>query len=230
MKKGNMYKDWKTWNPLAGKCYHDCAYCASQKFRRFPVYQSKYTGEPRLDENAFKKNLGKNNNWFVSGVAQDLFADNVNPFLIYNVLTHIIRYYPDNNYLFQTKNPAGIDRCKAIFPVTSTFGITLETNRYYSYYMRSAPSPKERVLEFRKSIIVDDYSKQITIEPIMSFDLGIFVDMIKSINPDKVYIGANSFKRIKLPEPSKKEVLALISELEKFTRVHLKNNLNRIIK
>jgi len=65
---------------------------------------------------------------------------------------------------------------------------------------------------------------QITIEPIMDFDLFEFVELIKYIQPIQVNIGADS-KNHGLPEPSAEKINALISEIEKFTKVHKKENL-----
>ena len=73
------------------------------------------------------------------------------------------------------------------------------------------------------------FKKYVTIEPIMDFDLPKFAQMIEMCNPVQVNIGADSGGH-KLPEPPKEKVLGLISELEKFTKVVLKKNLNRILK
>jgi hypothetical protein len=44
-----------------------------------------------------------------------------------------------------------------------------------------------------------------------------------------VFIGADS-KHCKLPEPSEEKILKLINELQKFTRVVIKDNLKRLVK
>ena len=53
--------------------------------------------------------------------------------------------------------------------------------------------------------------------------------MIKYCNPKQVNIGADSGNN-NLPEPSKEKVLALIDELQKFTTIHNKSNLKRLLK
>ncbi len=53
--------------------------------------------------------------------------------------------------------------------------------------------------------------------------------MIKLIKPDWVNIGADS-KGHNMPEPSKEKILALVKELEKFTEIKNKNNLQRLLK
>ncbi len=68
----------------------------------------------------------------------------------------------------------------------------------------------------------------LSIEPILDFDLDIFVQEIKKINPSFVSIGADS-RNCGLPEPPPGKLKELISELEKFTEVRMKRNLNRLL-
>ena len=71
--------------------------------------------------------------------------------------------------------------------------------------------------------------KFITIEPIMDFDLPEMVKLIKTCNPVQVNIGADSGHN-NLPEPPKEKILQLIEELQKFTVIANKKNLERLIK
>jgi len=103
-------------------------------------------------------------------------------------------------------------------------GITLETNR--NTPCSKAPSPTLRYYAFTK---LKGFEKIVSIEPILDFDLDVFVTWIKHINPKFVSIGADS-KGHNLPEPSKEKIEALIKELKKFTNVKLKNNLKRLTK
>jgi hypothetical protein len=76
-----------------------------------------------------------------------------------------------------------------------------------------APLPSVRYEQFRA---LDYPRKVVTIEPVLDFDLEIFADWIKSINPEYVWIGYNSRpKQVKMPEPNKKKLSAFISELGK---------------
>jgi hypothetical protein len=68
----------------------------------------------------------------------------------------------------------------------------------------------------------------ITIEPLMEFDLPILVNMIRKCSPEQVNIGSDS-KKHNLPEPSKKDILELIKQLEAFTTVVKKDNLKRLL-
>lgn len=68
----------------------------------------------------------------------------------------------------------------------------------------------------------------VTIEPILDFNLNAMVDLLKQCNPEQVNIGADS-GRNNLPEPSREKVLQLVSELQKFTVIHNKSNLQRLL-
>jgi len=99
---------------------------------------------------------------------------------------------------------------------------TIETNRWYPEIMRNSPLP-----DFRADAMGEFTERYVTIEPIMDFDLEPMVDMIRRCNPEQVNIGADSGGN-KLPEPDIKKVMLLIDELNKFTIVSKKRNLNRL--
>ena len=224
--KSNMYEGVKTWNPLAGECPHKCSYCSTINLRnRYENLNKKYTGELRLDENAFKKNLGEGNTWFVCA-QNDLFAGTVLADWIVRVVEHCKKF--DNIYWFQTKCPSSYKFFQ--YPPRSVLGTTIETNRYYKeLYSEDTPPPEYRA----NSIGIQKHSFKrdtfITIEPILEFDLDEFVEMLEDASPNWVNVGADS-KKHNLKEPSKGKVLELIAELSKFTEVRMKSNLQRLIK
>jgi len=224
--KGNMYEFVNaTWNPLAGACPHGCSYCSTNKLMRYPAIKNKYTGEPRLDEKQLT-NLGKDNFIFVCA-QNDLFADGVPDSVILPILDHCAKF--DNKYLFQTKNPDNVlDFINHPAIEKSVICTTIESDIFYPEIMGNTPQPMQRSMAMHKiSYLINTY---VTVEPIMDFNLEHFVQMIHRCNPQQVNIGANSFPKIHLPEPSKEKVLQLISELEKFTKVVQKSNLTRLIK
>ena len=92
--------------------------------------------------------------------------------------------------------------------------------------MGFAPTTYERAQAMRK---ITAFEKQVTIEPVMDFDLADMIGIIKQCNPQQVNIGADSGNN-NLPEPSKEKLLALIDELKKFTVIDQKRNLNRLLK
>jgi len=220
---GNMY-DFvtKTINPLCGECPHKCIYCYVEGMKkRFPAIMKKYSGNPRLDFKVLKQNLGKGKFYFIQSMG-DLFAENVPDMAIAEVL-YWTQQYPDNTYLFQSKNPARF--LKFRFHSNMILGTTIESNRDYEG-MSKAPRINERVKAMIE--LKSRYRTMITVEPLMQFDLIEFVGLLKLCHPYQINIGADSQKS-GLIEPNRGDVLRLITELEKFTIVKNKSNLNRIL-
>ena len=55
----------------------------------------------------------------------------------------------------------------------------------------------------------------VTIEHVLDFDLEIFADWIKKLQPEYVWLGYNSRpKQVKLPEPSEEKLFQFITELK----------------
>jgi len=215
-----MYEGVKTINFLNGECSHRCIYCSSKSLRE--NVKPYYMGELRLNENAFKKNLGKGNTWFVCA-QNDLFADEVPENFILRIYDHIAMY-PDNIYWFQSKNSQRMfESARNPF----VYGTTIGTNRGNSY-LSTAPSVCERSAWLLR-IKAKEITTFITCEPLVDFDLDELVSIIMFAEPNWVNIGADS-KKHGLKEPPKDKILSLIKELEKITEVRLKTNLQRLIK
>lgn len=216
--KGNMYEFiTHTWNTIKGECFHDCSYCYMKRWGKLkPV---------RFDEKELKTDLGTGNFIFV-GSSCDMFAENIPDEWIKKTLKHMEKF--DSKYLLQTKNPTRvldfIDAC--VITDKCVICTTIESNRDLLEIKRNSPDVFKRAMAMNElSQIIDTY---VTIEPIMDFDMDIMVKLIKECNPKQVNIGADS-GRNNLPEPSKEKVLQLVSELQKFTIIHNKSNLQRLL-
>jgi DNA repair photolyase len=211
--KGNMYGFIShTWNVIKGKCPHDCEYCY---MKIFPL------GELHFDENELKTHLGKGKFIFV-GSSCDMFAEAIPKRWIIKVLDHC-KKFPENTYLFQSKNPLRFTELREeLISINCILGTTIETNREgFSY---NAPTIQERI----RGMKIKGFRKMITIEPILDFDVIPLLDLIESIEPEFVNIGADS-KNHNLPEPSAFKVETLIKELKKFTKSISKENLSRLL-
>lgn len=213
-----------TRNFLGGMCQHKCKYCYVNPMKeKFPNIKERYSGEIRLLEKELNKGEGTGNTVFVQDMG-DLFADNVPGEFILKILEHL-KKYPDNTYLFQTKNPKRYLEFEDDFPSNVVLGVTIETDKENEIKKISkAPPIKDRQdymqrIKFAKTFV--------TIEPIISFNLEEFIRIIRDINPDFVNIGADS-KNSGLNEPSWDEIESLIKELKKFTEVKVKTNLLRL--
>lgn len=216
---GNMYDFVShTWNTIKGECFHDCSYCYMKRWgKQKPV---------RFDEKELKTDLGSGNFIFV-GSSCDMFAENIPDEWIAKTLIHCQNH--DNEYLFQTKNPGRflnyID--SSVIIENSVLCTTIESNREYPEIQRKSPSVANRALQMNEiSRIIKTY---VTIEPIIDFDLDEMVKLISICNPVQVNIGADSGNN-NLPEPTLEKVKMLIEELNKFTVVAKKKNLDRLIK
>lgn len=218
---GNMYS-WvnATWNPIAGECLHKCSYCYVKKGRTKNL--KKYQGITRIDEKCMKDNLGSGNFIFVGNMI-DMFGEWVSDEIIIRVLEHCRRF--DNKYLFQSKNPDRFWDFRNRFPSKTVLGTTIETNRVF-FNNSEMIIPETRV---NSMVWKHSFDKMVSIEPIMCFDLEPFVEMIKLIKPTFVSIGADS-KKSGLNEPEPEKIRLLIKELEKFTEVRIKPNLNRLLR
>jgi len=217
--KGNMY-DWvtHTWNPIKGKCPHNCSYCYMKRWgEQKPLH---------LDERELKTNLGSGNFIFV-GSSTDMFADKTIDVVDCHCIESVLKKMSEHNnsYLLQTKNPKGLYWFKDYLPEKTVVCTTIETNRWYPEVMNECPSTQMRAYWIAK-IGKPCY---VTIEPIMDFDLKEMVEVIKSCKPIQVNIGSDSGNN-NLPEPSKEKLLALVEELKKFTVIAKKSNLERLLR
>lgn len=222
---GGMYP-WvtHTWNPLLGTCPHACVYCYVQAMaRRFPTIKSKYTGTLRLDKKAMSENLGKGKTIFVCNMT-DLFASSFRDELPGLILKKC-REFPDNLYVFQTKNPRKLNEW--ILPPNSIVGVTIETDLDPCQNQGNVPSRMDRIIGFSKLPFNLVYKKFISIEPIMEFSPSFGTTLIK-LKPDFITIGADS-KNSRLPEPKSIHISYLITHLRNAgIEVRIKANLKRL--
>lgn len=228
--KGNMYGlVTHTHSHLGGECPHKCGYCYVQAMeKRFG--RGRYAGELRLIEAELSVNYGRGKKIFVEH-CNDLFSWGVDDRGISLVLAHC-RQYPENEYVFQTKNPgrilAGFWFDPGNFPENTTIGCTIESDVHWHPACGNTPSMQERS-EAMWQIKLKGFKTFITVEPIIKFDLGKFVNLLCHANPDFINIGADS-KGGKLPEPNKDEILKLVRDLRfRGWTVNLKPNLERIV-
>lgn len=226
---GNMYEFiTHTWNPVLGKCPHDCKYC-------YVIYKyGEMINETlRFDRECLRDDFGAGKFIFV-GSGVDLFANDIPEEWITRALD---KCHQDNNdlfgvrnrFLFQSKNPSRmlqfIDH--PVFQ-SSVVCTTIESNRYYSSIMNHAPHIEERALAMSE-IASKGIETYLTIEPIMAFDRDDLVRLIRMCRPTQVNIGANTNLKKRIPEPSKQEIYDLVNEIKNECKVELKSNLDRLI-
>lgn len=221
-------------NYVAGHCEHDCCYCSNRSFAEmYPAFAEKYSGPYRLIEKELTENMGSGKTIFVENCG-DLFAKGVPDEMIRRVLAHCCKF-PDNTYLFQSKNPQRFHNyvMDGGFPPKRILCTTLDTTDdvLAKEVSPGAPVPSERTLAmvYLRNHFPDE-ELMVTIEPILgtNFDVEKMVGWVKRIKPKWVNLGADS-KNHKLPEPSKETVEALIKGLQaEGIEVIGKSNLGRL--
>ena len=102
-------------------------------------------------------------------------------------------------------------------PENSLLGATIETNRDTSN-LSKAPSPVEK---FEAMPELSHHHKFVVVEPILDFDLLVFAEWMRRLNPIHIYIGYDNYGK-RLPEPPLKKTLKLVRELEKVAEVRSK--------
>ena len=203
---------WKTWNPVIG-CLHGCSYCWAKKYaleRLGNTEKYKNGFAPKLAENELNRRF-KNQFVFVSDMG-DLFGEWVPKEWILRVI-EAIRNSPSSDFLFLTKNPNRYKEFSHLCRNNVVLGATIETNRSYGF--SKAPSVAERA----KAMIDLQYDRKfLSIEPIIDFDLEIFVGWIEKIAPIQVAVGYDNWHN-RLPEPSLSKTLQFIERLNEFANV-----------
>ena len=201
-----------TWNPISG-CLYNCNYCwardlATTKLKNSQRYSKGF--KPCLNQKEFSVRFDKDDLIFVSDMG-DMFADFTPESWIEKVLNHV-RQFPDTDFLFMTKNPRRYLDLLPSIPKNAILGATIETNIdeiVLTDKVSKAPLPSVR-FEAMKELDWD--RKLVSIEPILDFDLDIFAEWMKDINPIVVYVGYDNYEH-KLREPTLKETTELLKRL-----------------
>jgi len=215
-----MYGDSvKQWNVFVGCKYH-CIYC--EKSFRLQMKRQKhncmkcYNYVPHFHPERLMQQLPRTHgDQFIWACSSSDIAFAEKEWM--EAILERIRQMPDRTFLFQTKNPICFERYS--WPENVVLDVTIETNQNEGYRLVStAPLPSQRYQDYLK---IDFPRKFVTIEPILEFDMGILVDWIRNIGPERVYVGYDS-KSCFLPEPELAKTEELEKQLSKFTDVKIK--------
>ena len=219
---GNMYP-WVTHMHThpGGECSHKCIYCYVDHFSF--GRPDKYKGAIRLLENEFRVKYGSGRSIFIEH-CNDLFAEDVPGTFIGRICKHC-NEWPENTYIFQTKNPRRYLSGVAAFPPMVILGTTIETNRR-TPGISAAPSTESRMNAMLNLGI--SVPKFVTIEPVLDFDVDILAAWIDRIRPAFLNLGADS-KKHELSEPSYDKIQKFIQKLKDYgIELREKRNLDRL--
>lgn len=207
----------RTWNPVPG-CEHGCIYCYARelalgRLKDTPRYKEKGF-HPQLVESELRRRF-QQGTVFVDDMG-DLWGKWVPPEWIRAVL-EAVRASPKTTFLMLTKDPAGYHKYLDIMPPNVILGATIETDKHFEGISK-APIPWGRALALSQ---IPNFRRMVSIEPIMEFDLGGLVEMVKMVNPEFVYVGYANHNH-HLPEPPLAKTQQLIAALGDLTEVRLK--------
>ncbi len=207
--KGHMYLEVYTWNPVKGRCSHRCPYCYLLKM------SSKQQPPIHVDEDAYRVDLESCHTIMLCSGC-DLFAKDIPDMWITRALDYAEKY--KNTYWLQSKNPARmLDFVDHPVMKKAVLLTTIETNRD-NEFMGAAPGVVERA-EAMAKLHKAGLRTMVTVEPMMAFDRGKLVELIRRCCPEQVNLGVNTNPHITLPEPEKGDVLQLIDDLKGVTKV-----------
>jgi hypothetical protein len=214
--KSHMYAEAKTWNVGVG-CLYGCIYCKVSFQQQVKRWGKKNCGKcyeylPHEHLERLKR-IPSAKIVFVCG-------DGDISFFPYSFTRKIIERIEEHNkicpcktYYFQSKNPKYFQPLLRELPRNAVLLTTLETNRDKGYEKISkAPLPSVRYHDF---LSLNYPRKALTLEPLMDFDLPLFLEWIVNLKPEYVWIGFNSRpKQVCLPEPSMEKTRQLIDSLK----------------
>jgi protein gp37 len=196
--------------------------------KRFPNMKRRYSGPPRLIPEELEVNYGKGRTIFLEHM-NDLFAEGVRATDKILVLEHA-REYPENSYVFQTKDPAMARVFNRFFEPGWMIGTTIEADEIPAEIRGAAPSASSRAFAMADWMRhAPDVKRFVTVEPILDFNPLQLATLVLMCQPDFVNIGADS-KGTGLPEPSWEKVVRFLTIIEREgVEIRRKSNLERLI-
>jgi len=210
-----------TANPLGGECPGGCVYCwaQSEKGLAKKYNMEKYQGPPVLYEKVLRSRYGPGDFVFVVDM-RDLFSPDVPRGMILRVLGWLGES-PEAEFLLLTKWPERYLEFVGEVPLNVVLGATVESSRDHSgvSFAPSCPSRLEAMARVREAF--PDHLLFVSVEPILKFDLGEFVESLKRLRPWKGAVGYDNYG-YRLNEPKKSDTDDLAWILQQFTDVEVK--------
>lgn len=216
MTKDNMYPERKGNIPWYRGCNFECTYCAFGKMLILSKCTSCQSFEPHAHLEVLNKTppKTKDGEFLTMGLTGDIsFATGKEKEAAIAYCTK----WSDRTFLVQTKSPDLFMLYD--FPDNVILDCTIESDIHYN--VSAAPTVRYRQ-EIMSSRPVQRLKNKIwiTVEPIMGFTEG-FADWLEEIHPKVVYVGYDS-KNHHLREPSLKETMKFIEQVEKYAEVRPK--------
>ena len=211
-----FHKVTRTWNPITG-CLHYCVYCWARRLAEGRLKNTKKYSEgfkPRFHPEELRKKFKPGEFVFVADMG-DMFGKWVPKEWILKVL-EVVKRYPGTTFLLLTKNPKRyLDFYRVLEGLDNVvLGATIETDDdvlYFKHRISRAPMPCNRFQYMELAPTIG--RTMLSIEPILDFDLNIFLDKILKVEPEFVYVGYDNYNN-KLHEPPLHKTMELIDQLK----------------
>lgn len=144
----------------------------------------------------------------------DLFHPSVEDSKIKEVFERCYELHDSNTFVFLTKNAPRYESFLPYYRDNFIWGVTLETNVYLaSVPLSKAPQPYDRVAAMKN--LPERVKRMDSVEPVTTFNLGIFFRYLLETNAMYIIFGANSMES-QMPEPSPNKLRSLVKVL----RIH----------
>ena len=201
-----------TWNCFIG-CEFVCEYCAARKLaegrlRHLPQYREGF--KPHLVKSQLGRKFKPGEFVFVPFMGDIRWAQRDDMDEIWLAMMNS----PRANFLLMSKDPSCFEAWQRFWGYTFGsniyLGTTLETNRdELTTPISKAPAPWSRAGQM---MVLYHPRTVISVEPIMDFDPDILGSWIRRIQPEMVFVGADSGHN-NLVEPSWDKVQELLAML-----------------
>ena len=212
-----------TWNPLCGRCHHECDYCWARDLAKSRNLTKYFSDLPQMDIRQVGKHFKKGDYVFVQDMT-DLFGKWVQSWQIRNVLS-TIRESPEARFLLLTKNPERYFEFlypDTLIPENCVLGCTIESDQINPQLGR-APTRFNRLfymthlrklINERKLAGKPPHNLFVSIEPILDFNFDEFTNVLCNwIIPEGLAVGYDNYGH-NLPEPSLQKTMKLIDKVE----------------
>lgn len=209
-------------NPLGGKCPGGCVYCWAQGERGLAkkYKMEKYEGPPRLYPKVLKKRFGAGD--FVFDVDM---RDKYSPDVSRELILEVLRWQgesPEAWFLDLTKWPERYLEFVGEIPVNVVLGATVESNWVHPGVSCAPSCPSRLVAMAVVSRAFPEHRLFVSVEPILKFEHGAFVEALKWLRPWKVAVGYDNYG-YRLDEPCEADTRDLLWSLQQFTDVEVKS-------
>lgn len=208
-KQGPNKIDWTdyTWNPIQGKCLHECEYCyMNSMWKRFTKL-----AENKLNESILNQKFPKKHSKIFVGSSTDMWGNWVDKNWIHEVFRKI-RHHKQHIYQFLTKNPERY------------FEFDFTEFKDFCYFGTTVDGTEKTKNNLHTLVCACDFEKKfVSFEPLLN-DIKITQEFVENFfELDWIIIGADSRINAEVPYIWKAQKLIDLARLSDIP-VFIKDN------